>query len=125
MLASAEVDEKHGVVVCRSSDWADAWSGEEDGQGRGIVRSLVDATTIRGSTVHKVKGESLEAVMYVASKEHVRALLDGTATEVGRIGYVAVTRARDLFVLAVPDNCLGDFEDELVEKGFRKPGVGT
>ncbi len=61
--------------------------------------------------------------MYVASREHVKALLNGTATEVGRIGYVAVTRARNLFVLAIPDNCLGEFEDELVAMGFQKPGV--
>jgi hypothetical protein len=251
MLASAEVNEKDGVVVCRSSDWADTWSGGENGQGQGIVKSLAEATISRDklrlmedayrhacagivglladehrdlisqlsrnstrpehlklrraiwsfvrepetglpsgtlladtewhplmagraktfvaklssdfglrvgdnlgqklakkaleskpliqlpdlaqadlprfrvSTVHKVKGESLAAVMYVASKEHVRALLDGTTTEVGRIGYVAVTRARNLFVLAVPDSCLREFEDELVEKGFQKPGVGA
>jgi hypothetical protein len=251
MLASAEVNEKDGVVVCRSSDWADNWSGGEGEQGQGIVKSLTEAVVSRDklrlmedayghacvgivgllaeehgdlisqlsklgklpeylklrraiwsfvrdaetglpagtlladtewhplmvartkafvarlssdfgltigdnlgqklskkalqnkpliqlpdlaqsdlprfrvSTVHKVKGESLEAVMYVASKEHARALLDGTKTEVGRIGYVAVTRARNLFVLAVPENCLHEFEDELVEKGFRKPGVGA
>jgi hypothetical protein len=83
-----------------------------------------DLPRFRVSTVHKVKGESLEAVMYVASKDHVRALLDGTTTEVGRIGYVAVTRARNMFVLAVPENCLHEFEEELVEKGFQKPGVG-
>jgi hypothetical protein len=251
MLASAGVSEKDGVVVCRSSDWADNWSGGESEQGQGIVKSLTEAVISRDklrlmadayghacvgivgllaeehgdlisqlsklgklpeylklrraiwsfvrdaetglpagtlladtewhplmvdrtkafvarlssdfgltvgenlgqklskkalqnkpliqlpdlaqsdlprfrvSTVHKVKGESLEAVMYVASKEHARALLDGTKTEVGRIGYVAVTRARNLFVLAVPENCLHEFEDELFEKGFRKPGVGA
>ncbi len=54
------------------------------------------------STVHQVKGESIDAVMYVADKAQVRELLEGTKTEVGRIGYVAVTRARNLFVLAVP-----------------------
>jgi hypothetical protein len=36
--------------------------------------------TFRTSTVHKVKGESLDAVLYVAKKPHVRALLDGTGT---------------------------------------------
>ena len=78
--------------------------------------------TFRTSTVHKVKGESIEAVMYVTNKEHARAMLEGTGSELGRIGYVAVTRARNLFVLAVPDNCLGEFEPLLKAKGFEKPG---
>lgn len=67
----------------------------------------------RTSTVHQVKGESLEAVLYVAKKPQVRALLGGTGSEEGRIGYVALTRARDIFVLAVPDTCLKEFEPEL------------
>lgn len=79
--------------------------------------------TFRTSTVHKVKGESLDAVLYVAKKPHVRALLDGPATEDGRIGYVALTRARDLFVLAVPDTCLAEFEPELLAAGLRRVGL--
>lgn len=77
----------------------------------------------RTSTVHKVKGESLDAVLYVAKKSHVRAFLDGTGTEDGRIGYVALTRARDLFVLAVPENCLPEFEAELQAVGLKRVGV--
>lgn len=94
-------------------------------------RPLVEAESLaepkahrfRVSTVHKVKGESLEAVMYVARKEHIRALLDGTQSELGRIGYVALTRARNLFVLAVPDNALNDLEADLEAKGFRRAGA--
>lgn len=74
----------------------------------------------RTSTVHKVKGESLDAVLYVAKRAHVRAFLDGPDTEEGRIGYVALTRARDLFVLAVPDKCLAVFEDELKTLGLKR-----
>ena len=77
------------------------------------------------STVHQVKGESIDAVMYVADKSQVRELLGGTNTEVGRIGYVAVTRSRNLFVLAVPENCIGEFEEQLLEHGFVRPGSGT
>ncbi len=83
----------------------------------------IQPAKFRVSTVHKVKGESLEAVMYVVNKDHLRALLDGTTTELGRIGYVAVTRARDLFVLAIPKACFAEFEVELVAKGFQKVGV--
>lgn len=74
------------------------------------------------STVHKVKGASIDAVLYVAKKNHVQALLDGTGSENGRIGYVALTRARDLFVLAVPSNCLAGFESDLQAKGFHRAG---
>ena len=56
-------------------------------------------------------------------KGHVRALLNGTSTEEGRIGYVALTRARDLFVLAVPDNCLAEFEGELQAIGLKRVGL--
>lgn len=79
--------------------------------------------TFRTSTVHKVKGESLDAVLYVAKKPHVRAFLDGPATEEGRIGYVALTRARDIFVLAVPDTCLAEFEPELRAAGLQRVGL--
>lgn len=61
--------------------------------------------------------------MYVANKDHIRALLDGTGSELGRIGYVAVTRARQLFVLAVPDSALAALEPDLEAKGFRKAGI--
>jgi hypothetical protein len=90
------------------------------------VRDLAqaDATPIRVSTVHKVKGESIGGVMYVVTRAHLTELLDGPNSEVGRIGYVALTRARDLFVLAVPENCLKDFEEVLDAKGFRRPGDG-
>ena len=81
-----------------------------------------DVLQCRVSTVHKVKGESLEAVLYVAKKGHVRALLDGTASEEGRIGYVALTRARNLFVLAVPDASLAEFAPDLEAKGLRRAG---
>ncbi len=81
--------------------------------------------TFRTSTVHKVKGESLDAVLYIAKRLHVRALLDGTDTEDGRIGYVALTRARDLFVLAVPETCLTEFEPELQAAGLKRAGLAA
>ncbi|WJR67104.1 ATP-dependent helicase [Neorhizobium sp. CSC1952] len=73
---------------------------------------------MRVETVHGVKGESIDAVMYVASKEHVKELIAGPATEVGRIGYVAVTRARNLFLLAIPEKDLDDFRPSLIAHGF-------
>ncbi len=80
---------------------------------------------INVSTVHQVKGESIDAVMYVADKGQIQELLNGAGTEVGRIGYVALTRARNLFVLAVPESCVHDFEPTLLAKGFQKGTIST
>jgi superfamily I DNA/RNA helicase len=57
---------------------------------------------LRFGTVHSVKGEGITAVMYLAKKQQVDALVAGTLEEEGRIGYVAATRARDLLVIAIP-----------------------
>lgn len=82
----------------------------------------IEVPAFHVSTVHKVKGASLDAVLYVAKKGHVQALLDGTGSEEGRIGYVALTRARDLFVLAVPQGCLPEFEADLNAIGLQRAG---
>jgi hypothetical protein len=72
-------------------------------------------------TVHQSKGESLDAVLYIATaKDHIRNMLDGTNTEIGRIGYVALTRARYLFVLAVPKTNIKEFEPELKSLGLKE-----
>jgi ATP-dependent exoDNAse (exonuclease V) beta subunit len=59
-------------------------------------------------------------VLYVAKKPNVQALLAGTDSEEGRIGYVAVTRARNLFWLAVPISCIKELRDELGVAGFEE-----
>lgn len=80
---------------------------------------------IRVDTVHQVKGESLDAVLYVAAKDHVLALLAGVDSEVGRIGYVAVTRARNLLWLAVPTNALKELRPALLASGFQEAGIAV
>lgn len=79
-------------------------------------------TRIRVDTVHKAKGESLDAVLYVATRDHVEAMLDGVATEVGRIGYVAVTRAKNLLWVGVPAAALPALRQRLMDFGFREVG---
>lgn len=59
---------------------------------------------LRFGTVHSAKGEGIPAVMYLTSKSHLDALVAGTDTEDGRIGFVAATRARDLLVIAIPNS---------------------
>ncbi len=79
-----------------------------------------EPSRIRVDTVHQAKGESLDAVLYLANKEHASALLAGVGTEVGRIGYVAVTRARNLLWLGVPANALEELRPALLERGFQE-----
>lgn len=88
------------------------------------VPNLIEphAPKLRVCTVHKAKGESIDAVMYVVNKSQATNLLDGPITEVGRIGYVALTRARNLFVLAIPKNAMKDLEPRLKTIGFKRAG---
>ena len=81
------------------------------------------AARIRVDTVHQAKGESLDAVLYMASKEHVSALLGGVKSEVGRIGYVAATRARNILWLGIPANALAELRQRLIEHGFQEVGI--
>lgn len=73
---------------------------------------------IRVSTVHKVKGESIPAVLYVTNPKSLNSLLGGTGDEEGRIGYVAVTRAADLLILAVPKSIDKAKATALEQRGF-------
>lgn len=82
-----------------------------------------DATALRIDTVHKAKGESLDAVLYITTKEHAQALLEGVTTEVGRVGYVAATRARDLLWVAVPHNALNELRPKLLARGFKEVDI--
>lgn len=75
---------------------------------------------IRTCTVHQVKGESIGAVLYIAKKKQVEALISGTTSEEGRIGYVAVTRAKNLFVLASSENCISKHQQALIDQGFQR-----
>lgn len=81
-----------------------------------------DPPRIRVDTVHQAKGESLDAVLYLANKEHASALLAGVDTEVGRIGYVAVTRARNLLWLGIPANMLEELRPALLARGLQEAG---
>ena len=74
---------------------------------------------IRVGTVHSAKGEGIPAVLYLMKKKNLEGLLGGTAEEEGRIGYVAVTRARDLIVAAVPSSTSVESLDRLRKLGFR------
>ncbi len=81
-----------------------------------------EVQNFRVSTVHKVKGESIRGVLYVCNRSHIDELLGGTVTEVGKIGYVALTRAQDIFVLGVPATNIKEFAPKLDALGFTEAG---
>lgn len=85
--------------------------------------ATAEQSVLRVDTVHKVKGESLDALLYLAEKDHVEALLQGVGTELGRIGYVAATRARNLLWLAIPAAALPALRPLLLAKGFVEAGA--
>lgn len=80
-------------------------------------KTVIDLA-LRVETIHGVKGESLDAVLYLADKDHVKAMLNGTGTELGRIGYVALTRARDLFWLGVTKEDAEVYRNSLLNHTF-------
>lgn len=83
----------------------------------------INVQRVRVDTVHQVKGEGLDAVLYIATKEHAERLVDGVGTEVGRIGYVAVTRARNLFWLGVPAASVKALRPKLLASKFIEVGT--
>lgn len=78
---------------------------------------------LRVATVHKVKGEGLDALLYFAEKNHTEAMLAGMDTELGRIGYVAMTRARNLAWVGIPVSALLALRPSLVARGFLEVGT--
>ena len=116
----AEIDKQFGLKAAGTLGNKLAKKGLQDIALTGAVAAEKQDPGIRVETVHQVKGESIDAVLYVAKKPNIDALLAGTDTEEGRIGYVAVTRARNLFWLAVPDSCLKTLRNDLIAAGFEE-----
>lgn len=114
----AEIETNCGLV--KRPSWSMNVTIKELGTSPLVQVSLVAATghDIRVSTVHRVKGESIPAVLYVTNPKSLNSLLTGTADEEGRIGYVAVTRASDLLILAIPKSTKVEKTKELKTKGF-------
>lgn len=60
--------------------------------------------------------------MYLTNKGDVDALVAGTGDEEGRIGFVAVTRGRDLLVVAIPSGTSDETIANLKARGFTESG---
>ena len=92
----------------------------------GLDLAAQNGPRIRAETVHQVKGESIDAVLYIAGAAAAKAMINGVDTEDGRVGYVAVTRARDLLWVAIPNGTLTQaVKKRLHEIGFQQAGGGV
>lgn len=69
-------------------------------------------------TVHQAKGLSIDAVLYLLRSIDVSRLLAGPVHEDGRIGYVGLTRARDLLVVALPNTTKATLIKRFRDAGF-------
>jgi len=81
-----------------------------------------DWSALRCGTVHSAKGEGIPAVLYLTNKGDLDALVAGTGNEEGRIGFVAVTRGRDLLVVAIPSGTSDETIVKLKACGFTESG---
>lgn len=78
---------------------------------------------IRQETIHKVKGESIDAVLVLGSPKFfnsvVSAIEAGENTEERRLAYVAMTRARHSLVLGLPSSHYDKNAAKWVSWGFK------
>jgi superfamily I DNA/RNA helicase len=106
--------------LTRLPTWRQNVTAADVGDGP-LLRTDLAEGDVRGlaiRTVHMAKGESIGAVLYVAKTADANNLLAGPGSEEGRIGYVAITRACDLLVLAVPSTAPAAAVAALEAKGF-------
>ena len=77
---------------------------------------------IRQETIHQVKGESIDAVLVLASTSYfnsvVKAIDDYENTEERRLAYVAMTRARHALVVGLPATHFDNHAAKWVKWGF-------
>lgn len=73
-----------------------------------LFESTNDFPDVRQDTIHQVKGESIDAVLVIGSPKFwnavVKTVEDGASSEDRRLAYVAMTRARHLLMVALPES---------------------
>ncbi|WP_204137605.1 UvrD-helicase domain-containing protein [Halomicronema sp. CCY15110] len=84
---------------------------------------------IRHETIHGVKGESIDAVLLLGDAGKfwtpvVKAIQSGENSEVRRLAYVAMTRARHLLVLGLPSSHYETYSNIWKEWGFEELDLG-
>ncbi len=88
-----------------------------------LFEPAVDLPPVRQDTIHQVKGESIDGVLVIGSLKFwnsvMKAVKDDVSSEDRRLAYVAMTRARHLLVVALPQNHFDSHRQTWVEWGFK------
>lgn len=98
-------------------------NGLDDNQlGLPLFESQKLFPSIRQETIHKVKGESIDAVLVLGSLKFWNSVMEtvnsGVSTEERRLAYVAMTRARHLLVIGLPAPHFDKYADIWKSWGF-------
>ena len=92
-------------------------------KGLPLFESVHEFPEVRQDTIHQVKGESIDAVLVIASTKFwnsvMAAVRSGDNTEDRRLAYVAMTRARHLLVVGLPKGHYDKHSTTWVDWGFR------
>jgi superfamily I DNA/RNA helicase len=77
---------------------------------------------IRQETIHQVKGESIDTVLVLGSAKFWNSVIDAVTkdrtSEDKRLGYVAMTRARQVLVVGLPAKHFDKYANKWVKWGF-------
>ncbi len=87
-----------------------------------LFETVDEFPAVRQDTIHQVKGESIDAVLVIGSTKFwnsvMTAVQRGENTEDRRLAYVAMTRARHLLVVALPQSHFDEHRQTWVDWGF-------
>jgi superfamily I DNA/RNA helicase len=82
-----------------------------------------DFPAIRQDTIHQVKGESIDAVLVIGSSRFWNSVISAVNNEENsedrRLAYVAMTRARHLLVIGIPQNHFNQHSKKWESWGFQ------
>ena len=88
-----------------------------------LFESVDEFPEVRQDTIHQVKGESIDAVLVLGSTKFwnsvVAAVQSDDDKEDRRLAYVAMTRARHLLVVGLPNAHYDKYAETWVEWGFK------
>ena len=82
-----------------------------------------DPVAIRKSTIHQVKGESIDSVLVIGSEQFWNSVVKSVVTkkpkEDRRLAYVAMTRTRHQLVVGLLANHFDKHKNTWIDWGFR------
>ena len=88
-----------------------------------LFEAIEEFPAIRQDTIHQVKGESIDAVLTIGSSKFwnsvMTSVMDKKNTEDRRLAYVAMTRARHLLVVGLPETHFDKYYEMWKDWGFK------